>query len=214
MISSSSTARSPTDKTVSTAEGEFNETLSVWESSVCISNNVHMENKHGMTSYACISAVMTEFGWRRQEIISSSSGVLCMLIICKVNPAFSRVSSVAVSFILDKPARILGTVCLHHWVEVKTWERQRDRLHNGSLHLVGHYKMLVPTESEARSRVLFFFFFYCMLQFHMYLLICIITTPSHTPVHCTHIYFCTDAQLCKSAFGNTMAVILRILSQW
>lgn len=159
MISSSSTARSPTDKTVSTAEGEFNETLSVWESSVCISNNVHMENKHGMTSYACISAVMTEFGWRCQEIISSSSGVLCMLIICKVNPAFSRVSSVAVSFILDKPARILGTVCLHHWVEVKTWERQRDSLHNGSLHLVGHYKMLVPTESEARSRVFFFFFF-------------------------------------------------------
>lgn len=149
MISSSSIARSPTDKTVSTAEGEFNETLSVWESPVCISNNVHMENKHGMTSHqvevlqmkeldACISAVMTEFGWRRQEIINSSSSVLCMLIICNINPAFSRVSSVAVSFILDKTARILGTEFLHHWVEVKTWERQRDYLHDGSLHLVGH----------------------------------------------------------------------------
>lgn len=48
-MSSSSLAHSPTDKTVGTAEGEFNEILSVWESSVCISNNVHKENKHGMT---------------------------------------------------------------------------------------------------------------------------------------------------------------------
>lgn len=58
------------------------------------------------------------------------------------------------------------------------------------------------------------FLFNCVLHLHMHHIAWIIMALRHTQTHYRHTAFCTDAQLCKSAPGETTARHLLIRSRW